>query len=166
MNKILIFIGAIMVTGTLSAQEAKKAMEIDRSWMPFHMKAMKNLPKEYQDVKNPLEPTDENIKMGEKLYTQYCATCHGNTGLGDGPAGQALNPKPAPLAITGKMPMVSDGYLLWRIKEGGVSMGTAMPPWKAALNEKQIWQIILYMRKGLPETEFKMDTLPSEEKKK
>lgn len=166
MKRILIFIGVMTLAGSLASQESMKTMEIDRSWMPFHMKAMKNLPQEYQGVENPLEPTEKNIGEGEKLYKQYCSTCHGNSGLGDGPAGQALNPKPAPLAITGKMPMVSDGYLLWRIKEGGVSMGTAMPPWKAALNEKQIWQIVLYIRKGLPETEFKMDTLSTEEEKK
>ncbi len=166
MKKIEVLVFLLVVTGVGLAKNGEKMMKIDRSWMPYHMKAMKSMPKEYQEVKNPLKATKKNINDGEKLYMQYCATCHGNTGLGDGPAGQALNPKPAPLAITGKMPMVSDGYLLWRIKEGGVSMGTAMPPWKAALNEKQIWQIILYIRNGLPETGFKIDTSSTKEEQK
>lgn len=159
MKQILPFGLIMMVIGLMTAQGPEKMTEIDRSWMPYHMKAMKSLPQEYKGLENPLEPTKKNINAGEKLFMQYCATCHGNKGMGDGPGGQALNPKPTPLAITGKMPMVSDGYLLWRIKEGGISIGTAMPPWKAALNEQQIWQIILFIRKGLPETEFKIDTL-------
>jgi mono/diheme cytochrome c family protein len=44
------------------------------------------------------------------------------------------------------MPMASDGYLYWTIAEGGVSLKTAMPPFKGALKPDQIWQIILYLR--------------------
>lgn len=49
------------------------------------------------DVSNVKEPWIENKDMvahGQKLFTQNCAMCHGNEGKGDGPAGQALNPKP------------------------------------------------------------------------
>lgn len=36
---------------------------------------------------------------GKALYTSNgCASCHGDTGLGDGPAGAALNPKPRDLS--------------------------------------------------------------------
>jgi len=34
------------------------------------------------------------LARGEELYTQNCASCHGEQGAGDGPAAQALNPKP------------------------------------------------------------------------
>lgn len=44
------------------------------------------------------------------------------------------------------MPMASDGYLLWTISEGGVPVGTAMPPFKGALKEDDIWAIITYVR--------------------
>lgn len=32
--------------------------------------------------------------QGAKIFAQYCATCHGPTGLGDGPVGKTLNPPP------------------------------------------------------------------------
>lgn len=49
------------------------------------------------DVSKVTEPWVENqdmIKHGAKLFAQNCAMCHGNEGKGDGPTGQALNPKP------------------------------------------------------------------------
>ena len=39
--------------------------------------------------------SDDAIMKGKELYEQNaCAGCHGENGRGDGPAGQALNPKP------------------------------------------------------------------------
>ena len=31
---------------------------------------------------------------GAQVFAQYCATCHGPQGLGDGPVGKTLNPPP------------------------------------------------------------------------
>lgn len=39
-------------------------------------------------------PSEEMISKGKELYDANCQSCHGATGLGDGPAGIALNPKP------------------------------------------------------------------------
>ena len=36
----------------------------------------------------------DRIAHGKVLFAQNCATCHGNEGHGDGPAGVALTPKP------------------------------------------------------------------------
>ena len=120
------------------------------TWMRIRMQAMHSIPREYQGLRNPLSPTKENIEAGGTLYQQFCASCHGPAGLGDGPAAKGLNPPPVPLAYTVPMHMTTDGYLFWRIKEGGQAFGTAMPPWGASLKEDQIWQIILYMRAGFP----------------
>lgn len=119
-------------------------------WMRVRMQAIHSMPSEYRGLRNPLKPTEENILAGGRLYQQFCSSCHGATGRGDGPAAQGLNPPPAPLAFTIPMHMTTDGYLFWRIKEGGQTFGTAMPPWGASLKEDQIWQIVLYMRAGFP----------------
>ncbi len=42
-------------------------------------------------VKNP---TPEMMAKGKELYDANCKSCHGDNGMGDGPAGIALNPKP------------------------------------------------------------------------
>ena len=46
------------------------------------------------DVKNVAAPTDELLRKGRELYAANCSSCHGETGLGDGPAGLTLTPKP------------------------------------------------------------------------
>lgn len=35
-----------------------------------------------------------DVASGKKVYTKYCAVCHGKSGKGDGTGGQALKPKP------------------------------------------------------------------------
>ena len=40
-------------------------------------------------IKNPLVTTEEVLKEGKVLYTQYCNHCHGEKGMGDGVVGIA-----------------------------------------------------------------------------
>ncbi|HEX2960222.1 MAG TPA: cytochrome c [Ignavibacteriales bacterium] len=46
------------------------------------------------DVKQMIQPTDAMISKGKTLFQANCISCHGQNGMGDGPAGAALNPKP------------------------------------------------------------------------
>jgi mono/diheme cytochrome c family protein len=38
-----------------------------------------------------------------------------------------------------------DAYMFWAVSEGGEAMGSAMPPFKDALSEEELWQILLYV---------------------
>jgi mono/diheme cytochrome c family protein len=100
----------------------------------------------YASKKNPLKNTTENTGAGKKLYGQNCASCHGPKGLGDGEVGKSLNPRPANIASSIKMPMATDGFLYWTIAEGGVPLHTAMPPFKGVLKEDDVLKVILYIR--------------------
>jgi mono/diheme cytochrome c family protein len=100
----------------------------------------------YASKVNPLRSTSENIQAGKMLYGQNCASCHGLSGRGDGEAGKSLNPPPANIAVSSKLRVSTDGYLYWTIAEGGAPLQTAMPPFKNALKEDEIWKIILYLR--------------------
>ena len=46
------------------------------------------------DIKLISSPSTEMIAKGKEQYITLCATCHGESGQGDGVAGVALNPKP------------------------------------------------------------------------
>lgn len=42
-------------------------------------------------------PKSQWVERGRKLYNQYCASCHGPTGKGDGPVAAALKSPPPDL---------------------------------------------------------------------
>ena len=83
----------------------------------------------------------------KQLYEQICATCHGVSGKGDGPSGQALEPKPADFAtaLQGK----DDAYLTKVITEGGTSVGKSpmMPAYQDVFSEDQIQGLIQYVKR-------------------
>ena len=89
-----------------------------------------------------------NPDEGKKLYGQFCASCHGQSGKGDGPAAAALNPKPRDHTNKEYMSTLSDEDLLKVIKNGGAAIGKSpiMPPWGQALKDDQIKDVIAYVR--------------------
>jgi mono/diheme cytochrome c family protein len=101
------------------------------------------IPEDYAGKASP-EVTDAMLATGSDIYTQQCASCHGDRGQGDGPAGTALDPAPAPVGHTSQM--MSDAYLYWRVFEGGTPFGTLMPAWGEVLSDEEIWSVIGYIR--------------------
>ncbi len=89
---------------------------------------------------NPVKATALSVKQGEKLYQQNCLSCHGVEADGNGLAGKMLNPKPANLRVmSGTHP---DGDFAYKIKQGR----GAMPAWKDALNDKQVWHLVNFIQ--------------------
>jgi high-affinity iron transporter len=82
------------------------------------------------------------LARGREIYQAACASCHGSTGAGDGPAGRGLEPKPANLAdaagLRGSSPL--DFYRRVTI---GVA-GTAMLPYESAYSPEDRWAVALY----------------------
>jgi mono/diheme cytochrome c family protein len=105
-------------------------------------------PAEFAGLNNPYTGDQAAIAEGAALFATTCATCHGATGLGDGPAALGLDPQPATLADQDMMMSMSDGYLFWRVSEGGAKepFNSAMPAWKGVYNEEQIWKLIAFLR--------------------
>ena len=113
---------------------------------PRHAYVMRNgIDPKYADKRNPLRPGGLDLEAGRKLYMQNCAACHGASGLGSD-AGLKLTPPAAKLVGLSRLPIASDGFYDWTISEGGAPVGSAMPPFKDVLKQKQIWQIVLFLR--------------------
>lgn len=106
------------------------------------------VPHEYEDLVNPFVGDAEALAMGAVLFEVTCASCHGATGMGDGAAAAALDPKPATLADSDMMDELSDGYLFWRITEGGAMepFNSLMPAWGSGFTDDQIWQLVTHIR--------------------
>lgn len=97
-------------------------------------------PEEAAKRPNPVKTNNASRARGKKLFAANCASCHGRAARGDGPAGAALNPKPADLAVmAGQHP---DGDFAWKIAEGR----GAMPAWKQAFKDEQIWDLVNYIQ--------------------
>ncbi|MCB1862424.1 MAG: cytochrome c [Gammaproteobacteria bacterium] len=107
-----------------------------------------NIPSQYADLKNPLPASTENISAGKMLYQTQCSVCHGASGVGDGPAGKQLAPRPANLAVSRSLPVATDAFFFWTLSEGGKPFDTAMPAFEARLSDKEIWQITRYINAG------------------
>lgn len=91
---------------------------------------------------NPFPLSQESAQIGLATYASTCATCHGDTGLGDGPAGLALNPPPADLAI--HVPLHTDNELYNFIANG--IEGTPMAAQLGNLTPDEIWHLVNYIR--------------------
>lgn len=102
--------------------------------------ALDAVPAEYAGKTNPLRA--DAASEGAKVFKTNCETCHGPQGYGDGPAGQALDPKPKNLPELAAQ--VGDDYLFWRVNTG--KPGTSMAPWAGILTEEQIWQAVAFIR--------------------
>jgi mono/diheme cytochrome c family protein len=102
------------------------------------------IPEEYASLTNPVLADETSIQRGGEIYVTHCASCHGDGGMGDGPAGTVLDPAPAPIARTSTR--MSDAYLFWRVSEGKASFETSMPAWKTVLDEQSRWDVINYAR--------------------
>lgn len=55
-----------------------------------------------QSVEKKAASQTAAVPSGKQLYGQYCASCHGATGVGDGPVAPVLKTRPADLTTLAK----------------------------------------------------------------
>jgi mono/diheme cytochrome c family protein len=93
----------------------------------------------------------DDLVEGKEIYEKRCLNCHGEGGEGDGPAADLLYPRPRDFTLaqykirttmSGELPTDKDLYK--SISEG--LHGTSMIPWKEVLSEREILQLVTYIK--------------------
>jgi len=90
-----------------------------------------------------------NVANGKKIYLKTakpmaCKMCHGKKGDGAGKLGKALKPNPRDFTCAATMKKITAGQMFWIIKNG--SKGTGMVAHKKTLKDKEIWDVVKYVR--------------------
>ena len=97
-------------------------------------------------LKNPVKATPESAAAGKKLYDTQCATCHGQSGKGDGKMAASITtgPKPSDLTDASWKHGSTDGEIFTLIRDG--SKGTGMRGYAARMKPDDIWNVVNYLR--------------------
>ncbi|HVS89691.1 MAG TPA: cytochrome c [Candidatus Acidoferrum sp.] len=90
--------------------------------------------KQEQSVEKKATTKAAAVPSGKQLFTQYCAACHGATGIGDGPVAPVLKTRPADLTTLAKR---HDGAFPYKYVEDVLRFGPGpaahgssdMPTW-------------------------------------
>jgi putative copper resistance protein D len=82
-----------------------------------------------------------SIAAGAALYRDHCIACHGPRGAGDGPAAQALDPKPSDLRAH-HAALHTAGDLFWWISHGR----RAMPAFADRVDIDGRWDLVNFVR--------------------
>jgi mono/diheme cytochrome c family protein len=101
-------------------------------------------------TENPLKASsNEELKAGAKLYINNCAFCHGYANGSTSKTANGLYRRP-PVIAKEDWSQDADGLVYWFI-DHGVKL-TGMPAYNKTLKEKEIWQIVLFIKnmKTLP----------------
>lgn len=95
---------------------------------------------------NPIDPDAASVERGRRLYLANCSSCHGASGIGDGPAANGMLPGPDDLRSV--VSELGDGTLAFRLGRGDV--GTQMPAFAGVLTENDRWDLVNYLRSAFP----------------
>ncbi len=115
----------------------------ERHMMPPRVPADKL--EEARALTSPVPDSPEAVEKGKALYQGKggCVNCHGKSGMGDGPAAEALDPSPRNFHHHGFWRHRTEGEIFWVIKNG--SPGTSMIGFNGTLSDEEIWTLIRYL---------------------
>lgn len=93
----------------------------------------------FSTIPNPVPVSDSSLASGRRYYQVNCAVCHGDAGMGNGPA--TKYGVPGINLMTDMSKGRSDGYIYGMIRNGRGSM-----PSYNRIEEKERWDVVNYVR--------------------
>jgi high-affinity iron transporter len=130
--------GAIAILDTIIAAVAANRLPSEVVALEARFKAALG-----SDAALDLPRTRLRPDSGRLLYQANCASCHGTSGMGDGPAAKGLNPPPPALGSRAAMETATP-ELMYRMISIGVT-GTAMPGYEGKLSSTDRWNVVAYL---------------------
>ena len=106
------------------------------------------------DLLSPMELDAAAAALGEGPYADFCASCHGDAGSGDGPISAHM---PAADLMSPVTCDRSDGWLYGAISAGG----PVMPAMAHAIDPEVRWQIVAWLRREHAQRCPESDTAPT-----
>jgi mono/diheme cytochrome c family protein len=134
----------------------------DKSGNPVYVKS----------IPASIEVTEAMLRDGQRLYGIYCSACHGHAGDGGRQAlvGKQYSPEPPsfgdPTFADPKNVRALDGWLFHTIRRGKPktdgSGGFTMPPYGHALDARESWAVVAYVRALQESRRGTIDDVPAE----
>jgi thiosulfate dehydrogenase len=107
------------------------------------------LERDTKELKNPIQPSDENLITGVHLYAENCSICHGASDAKPSKLAQGFYIEAPQLAKDG-VEDDPEAASFWKVKHG--IRFTAMPSFTTTLQDEEIWKIAMFLQQ--------MDKLP------
>ena len=100
------------------------------------------VPEKYQKMENPYKDDASLNKIGKMLWAKHCKSCHGNTGLGDGPKAKQLETSPSDFS-TEEFHTQTDGVIYYKSFIGR----DEMPNFESKIpDDEDRWAVVNFMR--------------------
>lgn len=128
----------------MNVERKPPAGTIPMDWFPYHneMETEEDARNAAESIPNPVPATMENLRIGQKVFTVYCRTCHGPTGMGDGPiVGPGRFPAP-PSLHSDAAKKFKDGRIFHIITRGQ----NRMPSLAVQVSPFERWCTVHYVR--------------------
>jgi mono/diheme cytochrome c family protein len=138
---------------SLGFKDADRRMQRQRYWKAVSVRAYEAGPDEnarwlaeivpegWRNIPNPYPTTTASLQRGQKIYQNFCISCHGPIGDGMGPGQPWMYPPPLNFTIL-KGREISGGIIYYQYYQimNGIT-GTAMPYFKRDLESQKIWEV-------------------------
>jgi mono/diheme cytochrome c family protein len=130
MQKLMVVAAAVFLGSVLLTAAQDQVQEI---W---------EVPEDERAVENPIASDDDVLAEGQRLYERNCRMCHGETGLGDGPATARIKPAPPDITTADAQDRMTDGEMFYKITVGK----RPMREFESRLTEDERWSVVHYLR--------------------